>query len=48
MVYSSKKTQIAHLKVDETSSKVLSKYADFAAFFFTKIGYRAPQTHGNQ
>ena len=48
-VYPSKKTQIAHLKVNKALIKVLSKYADFADIFspilavkllkYTRINY---------
>ena len=36
-VYHSKKAQIADLKVDKALIKVLSKYADFADIFLSKL-----------
>lgn len=36
-VYSSKKAQIAHLKVDESCIKFLSKYANFTDIFLSKL-----------
>ncbi len=36
-VHPSKKAQIAHLKADETSSKVPSKYANFANVFSPRL-----------
>ena len=36
-VYPSKKAQIAYLKADEAPTKVLSKYADFADVFSSKL-----------
>ncbi len=35
-VHPSRRAQIAHLKVDEAPTKVLSKYADFVDIFLTK------------
>ena len=36
-MYSLRKAQIAHLKVDETLTKVSSEYADFANVFSLKL-----------
>ncbi len=36
-IYPSRRTQIAHLKVDEVSSEVPSKYTDFAYVFLPKL-----------
>ena len=36
-VHLSKKAQIAHLKVNKASTKVSSKYADFADIFLSKL-----------
>ncbi len=36
-MHSSRKAQIAHLKVDEVPSEVLSEYADFADIFSQKL-----------
>ena len=42
-VYPFKRAQIAHLKVDEASSKVPSKYADFANVFSPKLVTELPE-----
>ena len=39
-VYSSKKAQIAHLKVDEVLTKIFSKFADFADIFLPKLAIK--------
>ena len=36
-VYLLKKTQIAHLKTDKTTTKVFSKYTNFANIFSLKL-----------
>lgn len=36
-MHSSRRVQIAHLKVDEASTKVFSKYANFADIFLPKL-----------
>ena len=46
-VYPSRKAQIAYLKTDEAPTKVLNEYANFVDIFFSEIGRRAFQTHGN-
>ncbi len=45
-MHPSKKAQIAHLKADEVSIKVLSKYADFADVFSTKLAVELPEYTG--
>ncbi len=42
-VYPSRRAQIAHLKVDETPSKVPSKYTDFADVFSPKLAAELPE-----
>ena len=42
-VYFSKKTQIAHLKVDEALTNVLNKYTDFANTFLPKLAAELPE-----
>ncbi len=39
-IHSSKKAQIAYLNVDEVSTKVLSKYADFADVFPPRLAIK--------
>ena len=42
-MHPSKKAQIAHLKVDEAFTKVLSKYTDFADVFSSKLVVKLPK-----
>ncbi len=42
-MHPSKKAQIAHLKVDKVSTKVPSKYADFADVFSPKLTIELPK-----
>ena len=42
-VHPSKKAQIAHLKANEASTKVSSKYADFADVFLPKLAAKLPK-----
>lgn len=42
-VHPSIRALIAHLKVDETHVKVLSKYADFANVFLLKLAAEPPK-----
>ena len=43
-----KSAQISHLKIDEVYTKVLRiELCWFCRLFFSKIGYKTPQTHGN-
>ncbi len=42
-VYLSKKTQIAHHKVDKALTKVSNKYADFVDIFSAKLAVELPQ-----
>ena len=42
-VHTSKKAQITHLKVDEVSTKVLSKYMNFADVFSLKLAIKLPK-----
>ena len=42
-VYPSKKAQIAHLKADEASTKVLSKYINFADVLSSKLAVELPK-----
>ena len=39
-MYLSKKAQIVHLKTDEASTKVPSKYANFADVFLLKLAIK--------
>ncbi len=39
----SRKTQIAHLKVDEVPTKVPSEYVDFADVFLPKLAVELPE-----
>ncbi len=39
-MYSSKKAQIAHLKVNKAFIEVISKYADFADIFLPKLAIK--------
>ncbi len=39
-MHPSKRAQIAHLKVDETPSKVPNKYTDFANVFSLKLAVK--------
>ncbi len=45
-VHPSRKAQIAHLKADEASTKVLSEYADFADVFSPKLVIEFPEHAG--
>ena len=45
-VHLSKKIQIAHLKTDEASFKMPSKYADFADVFSPKLAIELPKYIG--
>ncbi len=42
-MYPSKKAQIAHLKVDKVSIRVLSKHADFVDIFSSKLVAQLPE-----
>ena len=42
-MHPSKKTQIAYLKANETLTKVLSKYADLANIFLSKLAAKLPK-----
>ena len=42
-IYPLRKAQIAHLKVDKASIKILSKYADFADVFLPKLAAKLPK-----
>ncbi len=42
-VYPSKKTQIAHLKVDEAPTKVFSEYTDFVDVFSSQLAAELPK-----
>ncbi len=45
-VHPSRRTQIAHLKVDEAPSKVSSEYANFADVFSPKLAIKLPEYTG--
>ncbi len=45
-VYPSRKAQIAHLRADEVSTKIPSKYADFADVFSPKLTAALPEHTG--
>ena len=45
-VYPLRKAQIAHLKADETPTKVLSEYADFADLFSPKLAVKLSKHTG--
>ena len=42
-MYSLRKAQIAYLKADKIFTKVLSKYADFADIFLSKLAIELPK-----
>ncbi len=42
-MHPSKKAQIAHLKADKVSTKVLSEYVNFANIFSTKLATKLPK-----
>ena len=42
-VYPSKRAQIVHLKADKASTKVPSKYTDFADLFLSKLAAKLPK-----
>ena len=42
-MHPSKRAQIAHLKTNKATTKVLSKYADFVDVFFPKLATKLPK-----